>query len=379
VVESAGNFIINKAEVNSKGQAQMDLSTYKQDINLIICSKTSGGPVPSPYVLSRDTAVPLYVNLGIFQNPSVERNVDIYIVSKERLFMDIPTTNPNVRGTLGEGPEVTVKLGNTTKSIVAERSFADSLQTMYQYRARFDLWEGGNYSLTVKGQDMTGNVIEPITNTISVKKILAVQGGSLSAAQNDCELTFAPGSLSRDAMVTCVVQPEEKEGCVYRFGPSGLSLQAPARLQVRFDASRNNVPAVYQQHGSSWQILESRVDPKRSLIEVRVDRLGEFKVTYNGVENGSQLLLPASYNISQNYPNPFNASTTIEYQVPERGHVSFVVYNMIGQRIADLIDQPQNAGFYTVTWNAQEFASGIYYTVFSAGSFKKTFKMLLIK
>jgi hypothetical protein len=380
VLESAGDFTINKADGDSKGQAQMDLSGYKQDINIIVCSKSADGPVPSPYVLSRDTAAPKYVNLGIFQNPSVERNVDIYIVSKERLFLDIPTTDPNVKGTLGEGPEVTVKLGKTTKTIIGERSFADSLQTMYQYRAQFNLWDNGNYSLTVKGQDMTGNVIEPVTNTISVKKILASDGGSVSAAQNGCELSIAPNALKRDVIISCVMEPDRQgTGGIYRFGPAGVSMEVPALLKIYLDPSRQDVPAVYQQSGSTWQHCESRIDPKVGVLEVRVDRLGEFKLAYDGMENGSQPVLPTTFNVSQNYPNPFNATTTIEYQLPERAQVSLILYNMIGQRIAELMNQPQNAGFYTVNWDAKECASGIYYYVFTAGQFKKTSKMLLIK
>lgn len=61
----------------------------------------------------------------------------------------------------------------------------------------------------------------------------------------------------------------------------------------------------------------------------------------------------SGYQLYQNYPNPFNAQTTISYRIPESGHVSLIIYNMLGRRIKTLVHKNQSAGFYEVTWDGK--------------------------
>ena len=89
--------------------------------------------------------------------------------------------------------------------------------------------------------------------------------------------------------------------------------------------------------------------------------------------------LPAEFALSQNYPNPFNPVTVIEFALPQSGDVSLVVYNLIGEQVAHLIDERKPAGSYTVKWNASDFASGIYFYRLQAGDFVQTRKMVLLK
>jgi len=89
--------------------------------------------------------------------------------------------------------------------------------------------------------------------------------------------------------------------------------------------------------------------------------------------------------LGQNYPNPFNPSTTIRYSIPTRSNVRLIVYNSIGENIADLINANQNAGSYDINWDAGNFASGIYFYSVEAipadGSdfFRSVRKMILLK
>jgi len=95
--------------------------------------------------------------------------------------------------------------------------------------------------------------------------------------------------------------------------------------------------------------------------------------------------VPASYALSQNYPNPFNPNTTIRYDLPEDSHVSLVVYDVLGRKVAEVINEVQGAGFKSVTWDASAVASGVYFARFTAmganGSVKlsKTMKLVLAK
>ena len=90
-------------------------------------------------------------------------------------------------------------------------------------------------------------------------------------------------------------------------------------------------------------------------------------------------IIPSKYELSQNYPNPFNPSTTIRYSIPEAGNIKLNVYNMLGQEVASLVNGFKQAGTYSITWNANNLASGIYFYTLQTGSFRISKKMLLIK
>jgi hypothetical protein len=83
--------------------------------------------------------------------------------------------------------------------------------------------------------------------------------------------------------------------------------------------------------------------------------------------------------LKQNYPNPFNSNTTIQYTVAVSGPVQLTIYNVLGQGVAMLVDEYQEAGTYRVIWDAREYASGVYFCRFKAGDFVKTKKMVLLK
>lgn len=95
-------------------------------------------------------------------------------------------------------------------------------------------------------------------------------------------------------------------------------------------------------------------------------------------------LLPREFELSQNFPNPFNPSTTISYSVPRASYVSLVVYNLLGQRIATLVDAVIPPGRYETEWNGRDengvsVSSGIYFYHLGAGDYSETLKMVLMK
>ncbi|GEM_PF-3352915 len=96
-------------------------------------------------------------------------------------------------------------------------------------------------------------------------------------------------------------------------------------------------------------------------------------------------LIPRETHLSQNYPNPFNPSTTISYSLATTSYTSLRIYDVLGREVVVLADGMMEAGYYTATFNASRFASGIYFTRFTATSldgdkpFSQTMKMLLTK
>ncbi len=96
-------------------------------------------------------------------------------------------------------------------------------------------------------------------------------------------------------------------------------------------------------------------------------------------DRGDEAVLPVSMLLHQNYPNPFNPVTTISYSLREATHVSLEIFNILGQRVAQLVNEHQLAGEHTVTWDAHQYASGIYFYRLQTEAAVETKKMLLLK
>ncbi len=90
-------------------------------------------------------------------------------------------------------------------------------------------------------------------------------------------------------------------------------------------------------------------------------------------------LLPKDFFLSQNYPNPFNPATSIKYQVASRQYITLMVYNILGQKVATLVDGYQSLGEHQVTFDSSKLPSGTYFYRLQAGSFSETKKMMLMK
>lgn len=97
-------------------------------------------------------------------------------------------------------------------------------------------------------------------------------------------------------------------------------------------------------------------------------------------------VFPDEFVLEQNYPNPFNPSTKIKFKIPsviasetKQSLVSLIVYNLLGNEVATLVNEYKPAGSYEVEFNASELASGVYFYKLQTGSFVKTKKMVLLK
>jgi hypothetical protein len=89
--------------------------------------------------------------------------------------------------------------------------------------------------------------------------------------------------------------------------------------------------------------------------------------------------IPSSYSLSQNYPNPFNPTTTIKFEIPKAGDVEMKVYDALGKEVGTIVNEFKQAGSYSVTFNGDKIASGVYFYKLTVGDFTATKKMLLVK
>jgi hypothetical protein len=97
-----------------------------------------------------------------------------------------------------------------------------------------------------------------------------------------------------------------------------------------------------------------------------------------GIESSSEST-PTKYALSQNYPNPFNPTTEIKFSIMKPGYVSLTVYDMLGRKVATLIDKEMQAGTYKTHMDGRDLASGIYIYRIQSGEFAAIRKMVLIK
>ena len=89
--------------------------------------------------------------------------------------------------------------------------------------------------------------------------------------------------------------------------------------------------------------------------------------------------VPKVYTLDQNYPNPFNPSTKIDFSLPVQSNVELTIFNVLGQKVATLVNESLKAGKHSVTFDASKISSGVYFYRINANQFTSTKKMLLMK
>jgi hypothetical protein len=107
-----------------------------------------------------------------------------------------------------------------------------------------------------------------------------------------------------------------------------------------------------------------------------IDNDGSFE--YSKIIN-SVVEPPAQFSLNQNYPNPFNPSTTISFQIPERGQAKLKVFDALGNEVATIVDGILEAGIHELEFNAAGLTSGVYIYTLISGEFSQSQKMLLLK
>ena len=88
---------------------------------------------------------------------------------------------------------------------------------------------------------------------------------------------------------------------------------------------------------------------------------------------------PAAFMLNSVYPNPFNPSTTVSYSIEKNINVNISIYNMSGQKVSELVNTNQTAGNYSITWDASNQPSGLYFVRLSAGNQSSSQKIMLVK
>ena len=144
-----------------------------------------------------------------------------------------------------------------------------------------------------------------------------------------------------------------------------VSVGAEPLLEGRVRLSSGQPAAGVQVRLFDWTDL-------RGFVGTTTDETGHFALPLRAFSTARGTALPSDFALGQNYPNPFNPSTVIPYQLPTAAHVRLEVFNLLGQRLATLVDAEQAAGIHTAQWDATDAAgravgAGVYIYRLSSG------------
>lgn len=119
--------------------------------------------------------------------------------------------------------------------------------------------------------------------------------------------------------------------------------------------------------GEAFAVVAVGSDENSHTVPISVER----------IEPGDNL--PESYSLSQNFPNPFNPVTEISFSLPSPSDVTLEIFNVMGQKVATLVNRRLEAGNHSYTWDGSEVASGVYLYRFQADDYSASRKMVLMK
>lgn len=181
---------------------------------------------------------------------------------------------------------------------------------------------------------------------------------------------------------------------IYNQGDAPLVLYDVQSTNASFSTNYNSLDSLIYP-GDRLSILvafspEDTITYNETLSILNNDELVEIALLGTGGILGAgeepASTIPESYTLHPVYPNPFNAMAVIKYEVPVQGIVRVGVYDVLGRKVATLVDGQVGAGSHQVTWDAGELPSGIYFVQMSAripmgtaGDFRQVRKVVLLK
>ena len=252
-------------------------------------------------------------------------------------------------------------------------------------------WDGSSWSAIDNGVD--GNIS---AMQISPTEGKMYMGGAFTILNNTSGAYYI-GTVTDPGNP----MPVQLKSFTAHSNGSAVTLNWQTASEVRnhgFDVQRTlpSHPALWEKigfvqgHGNSnsanvYSFTDNNLQSGRYQYRLKmIDNDASYK--YSEVIQGA-IGLPNSFALTQNYPNPFNPSTRIEYQVPVDSKVILEVFSITGQKVAELVNQDQQAGYYSVSFGSysSKLASGVYIYKIAAtekaggNNFSTVKKMIMLK
>ncbi len=130
-------------------------------------------------------------------------------------------------------------------------------------------------------------------------------------------------------------------------------------------------------HGTIGQTIAKRVVGTSNTL--RGGFWPTMRATFFAPIGDEQVTLPNKFEFHAAYPNPFNPSTSLSFSLPQASDVRLELFDITGRNVASLANRKYAAGSHRLNWNAESFASGIYFARLQTGGYAHTQKLHLIK
>ncbi|MFQ5604037.1 MAG: kelch repeat-containing protein [bacterium] len=182
-------------------------------------------------------------------------------------------------------------------------------------------------------------------------------------------------------------------GQIFIFGGTNYGGRPAHSNQWRYDPTTDTWDTSLPNMPFNWFVMGYSVVNERVYLMAgssapyphgdQLRRVYEYDPLVTSVEDNLAAGL-TTFALHQNYPNPFNPETTIQYQTPERSEVKLVIFSLLGQRVATLVDAVQSMGIYSVQWNGKDdtgkaVASGVYLYRLQTKQFVQVKKLALLR
>ncbi len=318
---------------------------------------------------------PLEISIPILQNPVLSQYAD-FIVTTTVPFLTVPTMTIAVAGGIPD----TVSLTQIASQV---------------YKGSFQFQSSGNVDVRVyakrsNGMDVTGERI------FVVGLMKKGESGMLYANDKGASLGIPANGLTENTYFTIlkndpVAAKNAPMNEAYTFGPA-QSFSKPLTVTLQYPdhaapEGKERFLHMYRSTGSAWAPIETWVNTKDHSLIASVTALGTFAVGYD--DQFASKFVPTAYVLRPNYPNPFNPQTRIQFDLPEAGTVHLRIFNVLGQQVAQLVNEDRTFGTFEEVWNGknnngQSVASGIYFYQLevvngSVTKYLNTQKMVLMK
>jgi hypothetical protein len=173
---------------------------------------------------------------------------------------------------------------------------------------------------------------------------------------------------------------------IVAFEPFGLTFSEPVDISISYNSSRSDFKLMMLDNpaDTTWEEVVGAVCSEGN-CDAGVLSFGLFSVQdMDPLSININSNIPETFVLSQNFPNPFNPMTTLRYGLPQRSYVTLTIYNMLGIKIAKLINITQGSGFKSVQWDATDsmgrpVSAGVYLYQIQTDEFVQTKKMVLLK
>ena len=215
--------------------------------------------------------------------------------------------------------------------------------------------EGQKYYWRVQANNVEGT--SPWSNTSNFTTIIAPTDLVLQrSGSNEITLTWINNSKVEDGYII-----ERK--------------QSPQTSFTVLDTIKGSGTEFKDKTVESGQTYTYRVQAyKDSAVS---DYSNEASLTLTGIKKEEEV--PTEYSIDQNYPNPFNPSTKIKFALPKTAQTNIIIYDLLGRKIRTLLNNELEAGYYEISFDANNLPGGIYFYRIQSGDFIQTKKMILMK